>query len=135
MVAKALFLTMRSRPDIRLAVAFLCTRVKNPTTYDWFKLQRMMNFLHRTQSECLTLGLDGSRKVTWSIDAAFAVHPDMKSHSVGILTTRPKVHPALGEADFDIPTHPAMQPSEFVLCEVGCMFLRPIKVLLACSLG
>ena len=41
----------------------------------------MMNFLHRTQSECLTLGLDGSRKVTWSIDAAFAVHPDMKSHS------------------------------------------------------
>ena len=42
----------------------------------------MMNFLHRTQSECLTLGLDGSRKVTWSIDAAFfAVHPNMKSHS------------------------------------------------------
>ena len=67
--------------DIRLAVAFLCTRVKNPTTYDWFKLQRMMNFLHRTQSEYLTLALDGSRKVTWSIDAAFAVHPDMKSHS------------------------------------------------------
>ena len=25
MVARALFLTMRSRPDIRLAVAFLCT--------------------------------------------------------------------------------------------------------------
>ena len=27
-VAKALFLTMRARPDIRLTVAFLCTRVK-----------------------------------------------------------------------------------------------------------
>ena len=51
-VAKALFLTMRSRPDIRLAVAFLCTRVKEPTTYDWFKLHRMMNFLHRTSTEC-----------------------------------------------------------------------------------
>ena len=38
MVAKALFLNMRSRPDIRLAVAFLCTRVKEPTTHDWHKL-------------------------------------------------------------------------------------------------
>ena len=80
-VAKALFLTMRSRPDIRLAVAFLCTRVTEPTTYDWFKLQRMMNFLYKTQTECLTLALDDSKKVTWSVDAAFAVHPDMKSHS------------------------------------------------------
>ena len=81
MVAKALFLTIRSRPDIRLAVAFLCTRVKEPTTYDWFKLTRMMNFLCKTQTECLTLALDGSGKTTWSIDAAYAVHPDMKSHT------------------------------------------------------
>ena len=50
-VAKALFLTMRSRPDIRLVVAFLCTRVKEPTTYNWFKLNRMMNFLCRTRKE------------------------------------------------------------------------------------
>ena len=81
MVAKALFLTMRSRPDIRLAVAFLCTRVKEPTTYDWHKLVRMMDFLKRTAMECLTLSLDDTRKVIWSIDAAFAVHPDKKSHS------------------------------------------------------
>ncbi len=81
LVAKALFLTMRSRPDIRLAVAFLCTRVLEPTTYDWFKLQRMMNFLYKTQTECLTLALDGSFNPKWSIDAAFAVHPDGRSHS------------------------------------------------------
>ena len=81
MVAKALFLTMRSRPDVRLAVAFLCTRVREPTTYDWFKLVRMMEFLKRTEEECLTLALDNSGNVTWSIDAAFAVHPDMKSHT------------------------------------------------------
>ena len=80
-VAKALFLTMRARPDIRLTVAFLCTRVQVPTTYDWTKLVRMMDFLKATQDDCLTLATDGSRKVIWSIDAAFAVHPDMKSHS------------------------------------------------------
>ena len=59
MVAKALFLTMRARPDIRLAVAYLCTRVKEATTYDWFKLVRMMNFLKRTQEECLTIAPSG----------------------------------------------------------------------------
>ena len=75
-VAKALFLTFRSRPDIRLATAFLCARVKQPTTYDWFKLHRMMNFLRRTRDECLTLRLDGTWKTKWSIDAACAVHPD-----------------------------------------------------------
>ena len=80
-VAKALFLTMRARPDIRLAVAFLCTRVKEPTTYDWVKLTRMMDYLKRTQEECLTLRSDGSRSNIWSVDAAYAVHPDAKSHS------------------------------------------------------
>ena len=41
----------------------------------------MMDFLKRTATECLIILLDDSRKIIWSIDAAFAVHPDMKSHS------------------------------------------------------
>ena len=57
MVAKALFLTMRARPDIRLAVAYLYTRVKEPTTYDWFKLVCMMNFLKKTRYDSLTISL------------------------------------------------------------------------------
>ena len=85
-VAKALFLTKRARPDVQLPVSFLCTRVQNPTTYDWTKLTRMMDFLKRTKDEVLTLRSDGTRTATWSIDAAFAVHPDMKSHS-GITMT------------------------------------------------
>ena len=80
-VAKALFLTIRSRPDIRLAVAFLCTHVKEPTTHDWFKLVWMMNFLKRTKEDCLTLAMDDSSNIIWSINAAFAVHPNMKSHT------------------------------------------------------
>ena len=80
-VAKSLFLTMRARPDIRLTVAFLCTRVKEPTNYDWFKLERMMNYLRLTQSDCLILRFDASGKVVWSIDAAHAVHQDARSHT------------------------------------------------------
>ena len=80
-VAKALFLTKRARPDIQMAVAFLCTRVKESTTYDWSKLTRVLDFLQGTREDVLTLEHDGSDKVTWSVDAAFAVHPDAKSHT------------------------------------------------------
>ena len=76
-----MFLTMRARPDIRLTVAFLCTRVKEPTSFDWGKLSKMMAFLQETQNKCLTLATTDPSKVVWSIDASFAVHPDMKSHS------------------------------------------------------
>ena len=80
-LAKALFLTMRARPDIRLTVAFLCTRVKEPTTYDWFKLTRMMDFLKKTVNECLTIKIHNLREPVYSIDASYAVHHDGKSHT------------------------------------------------------
>ena len=38
------------------------------------------------------------------LPAGLAIVDLWASYHVGILTTRPKVHPALGEADFDIPT-------------------------------
>jgi len=85
-VAKALFLTKRSRPDIMPTVAFLCTRVQGPNIEDWSKLTRMMEFLKRTQDDCLTLRADGSKQVTWNIDAAFAVHPKMRSHTGATMT-------------------------------------------------
>ena len=80
-VAKALFLTMRARPDIRLAVAFLCTRVKEPTTYDWFKLVRMMDYLKKTETDSLSIKMGDLSQTIFSIDASYAVHPDGKSHT------------------------------------------------------
>ena len=80
-MAKALFLTMRARPDIRLTVAFLCTRVKEPTTYDWFKLTRMMNYLKKMVDDCLIIKLGDLSKTVWSADALYAVHADGRSHS------------------------------------------------------
>ena len=80
-VAKALFVAKRGRPDIQTAVAFLCTRVKAPTQEDWHKLIRMMKFLYGTQEDVLTLGINCANIVKWYADAAFSVHPDMKSHT------------------------------------------------------
>jgi hypothetical protein len=85
-VAKGLFLSKRGRPDIQPAIAFLTTRVKKPTEQDWSKLSRMINFLYTTKADVLTLSADGSNKIQWYLDAAFAVHSDMKSQTGAILT-------------------------------------------------
>lgn len=42
-VMKALFLTMRARPNIKLTVMHPCARVQAPTSHDWLKLVRLMN--------------------------------------------------------------------------------------------
>ena len=85
-VARALFLSKRARPDIQPTVAFLCTRVKNPTIEDWGKLLRFMSYMKVTRDEVLTLRTDGTNRIRWWIDAAFAVHPDMRSHTGAVMT-------------------------------------------------
>lgn len=86
MVAKALFLCKRARPDIQPTVAFLCTRVKNPNQGDWNKLLRLMRYLAGTTEMVMTLSADKTRSTKWHADAAFAVHPDFKSHTGATLT-------------------------------------------------
>jgi hypothetical protein len=44
-VAKVLYVTKRARPDTRLAIAFLTTRVRAPDTDDWEKLCHLMEYL------------------------------------------------------------------------------------------
>ena len=85
-VAKCLFVAKRSRPDIMPTVAFLCTRVRESTEEDWQKLHRMMIFLHNTQDDSLVLEADNTNIIRWHIDAAFAVHPDMKSHTGAVMS-------------------------------------------------
>lgn len=69
----------RSRSDIQLAVGFLCSSVRVPYEDDWKKLRRLIQYLHATSVLLLTLETDESHVVKWRIDAAFAVHQDMKS--------------------------------------------------------
>ena len=64
-VAKNLCFSERGRPDIQVAVAFLCTRVKNPTQQDWHKLMRLMRHLKGTQDVVLTLGTKAGASMKW----------------------------------------------------------------------
>ena len=86
MVARFLYAAKRARPDIQVAVAFLCKRVKCPNQGDWKKLGRLVRYVRDTIHIPLVLGWDGSGNLVWSIDASFAVHMDMKSHTGYCLT-------------------------------------------------
>jgi hypothetical protein len=85
-VAKLLFLCKRARPDIQTAVSFLCTRVKCPDVDDYKKLRRVMQYLRNSIDLSLTLEADNTKIMKWWIDASFGVHPDMRSHTGGVLT-------------------------------------------------
>jgi len=69
-----------------VAVAFLCTRVKAPTEEDYKKLTRVIRYLRSIIHLPLLIGWDESGVLTWSVDAAFAVHEDMRSHTGAALT-------------------------------------------------
>jgi len=85
-MAKLLFLCKRARPDIQTAVVFLCTRVKAPDTDDYKKLTRVMRYLRATLNMPLTLEAESMQIVKWWVDASFAVHTDMKSHTGAVMT-------------------------------------------------
>ena len=83
-VVQGLFVCKRARPDTQPMIAVLCTGVKSPGQKDWNKLVRLMKYLHSTKDDVLTLDArNGVHNVEWSMDSAFGVHPDFKSHVRG----------------------------------------------------
>jgi len=80
-VAKLLYLTKRARPDVMTATSFLCTRVTKATVQDRVKLRRVLGNLKRTRGWTLHLKIGEILRILAYVDAAFAPHPDAKSHT------------------------------------------------------
>ena len=85
-VAKALYVSKRARPDTSVAIAFLTTRVREPDVDDWKKLKHLIEYLRATKDLPLILGADNTGVMEWFVDASFAVHPNMRGHTGGGLT-------------------------------------------------
>ena len=86
-VAKLLWLEKQVRPDIEPTIAFLSTHVSAPNTSDWEKLARLVDYLNTTIEDDRIMGADSLNTLymTW-IDAAYAVHPNMRSHTGGCMS-------------------------------------------------
>ena len=79
--AQLLYLSKRVRPDILTSVAFLRKRVLNPQRGDFNKLVRTIQYLRGTHNMGVVLGVQDPPCVYAYVDASYAVHPDMKSHT------------------------------------------------------
>ena len=84
--AKALYVAKQARPNIAVSVSFLTTRVRCPDIQDWVKLRHLVEYLGSTVDLPLTLGAMSGGVLHWYMDAAFAVHRNMRGHSGGALT-------------------------------------------------
>ena len=76
----------RARPDIEPAISFLCTRVSSPNVVDNVKLTRVLRYLQNTIEDCRVIGINNMDTLETWVDAAYAVHPDMRSHTGGTMS-------------------------------------------------
>jgi hypothetical protein len=86
LVAKLLYLAKRCRPDLLTSVAFLTTRVLAATAADWDKLTRVVRYIRGTASMGIVLRADLPIRVHAYVDASYAVHADMRSHTGALIT-------------------------------------------------
>jgi hypothetical protein len=85
-VAKLIFLCKRGRPDIQTAVAFLCTRVQQPTRHDYNKLACVIKYLGAMRQLVLRLSADKLNIIKLWVNASYGVHHDMRSHTGGTMS-------------------------------------------------
>ena len=67
-------------------MAFLTTRVADATIDDYRKLSRVLKYLRGYTHVPLTLEASSVLSVKWWVDASFAVHKDMRSHTGGTMS-------------------------------------------------
>jgi hypothetical protein len=84
--ARLLFAAKRGRQDLQVVEAYMCTRVKASTVSDYHKLGRTIKYMWGTIFMPLVLGWDASGVLTWSVDASFAIHNDIRSHTGAVLS-------------------------------------------------
>jgi hypothetical protein len=80
-VMKGMFLCKRGHQDIQPAIAFMATRVTEPNEGDWKKLVKMMNYLKATDHDVPCMSANDTVTIKWHVNAAFAIHKDMESHT------------------------------------------------------
>ena len=85
-VARLLYVSIKCRLDIQLPVSFLCSRVSKATKQDQYKLLRILQYLKDTAHDKLILGATNRKVLRSWVDASYACHENMKSHTGGAVS-------------------------------------------------
>ena len=88
-VAKGIFVSSRSRPDITPTISILSGRVRSPNRSDWEKCRRLVRYLRCTQNLHVVLRYDDLGICKWHVDASFRVHSNFKIYSGGVMLCHP----------------------------------------------
>jgi len=85
-VAKTLWAATRVRPDLLTTLSYLTCQVKEPGEDDMKKLMRMIAYIRQTINLPLIIGMDGSFKLKWWIDASFGTRYQIRSQTGATLS-------------------------------------------------
>ena len=85
---------VRTRPDIELAISALTTKSRAPVKGDMKRLNRVLCYLRATKDLCIVIRTVEELKIYAYMDAGYAVHPKMESHS-GVIVTMGKFGPPI----------------------------------------
>ena len=69
-----------------MAIALLTTRVKQPNMEYYKMLVRCVRYVRSKTNTPLMLEVSKTSVTRWSINSAYWVHPDTKSHSVEMVS-------------------------------------------------
>ena len=89
-VAKLLYICKRAHLDLQVAIGFLCTRVSAPLQQDWQKLKRVLMYVRGTINMPRIISLGEITNMDIYINAAHAVHSNMKGQTGGCVKTDTK---------------------------------------------
>jgi hypothetical protein len=84
-VMTLMYIARLTRPDILMPVTYLAARSHMATATDMKHVQRVVNYLHKTQDIGIILHCE-SLQIQISCDASFAMHTDGKGHTGFILS-------------------------------------------------
>ena len=84
-VAKLLYLSTRIRPDIALAVNYLCTRVNRYNKDDVNKYYNILKYLNNTKKFKLKLKCNGDYNINTYADSSFGICPETRLSQTGII--------------------------------------------------
>ena len=76
----------RSRPEIKTAISFLFTEMKDPDIHDWGKLRRLLQFLSQTIGDDCVLGSDNIYYVLTYMDTSYDKHDNIRGRTGGCMT-------------------------------------------------